>query len=77
MNTFYDIFGNGHGICGCGEWHAKREHFDYFIFGHQHHPFDMELEDKCRYINIGDWQTYDTYAVMQADNCELKYFKME
>ncbi|MBO4581440.1 MAG: UDP-2,3-diacylglucosamine diphosphatase [Bacteroidales bacterium] len=55
----------------------KTECFDYFIFGHQHHPFDIALNDNCRYINTGDWQTHDTYAVMRAGNCELKYFKTE
>jgi UDP-2,3-diacylglucosamine hydrolase len=43
------------------EWlvvHCKeeltREHFDYFIFGHRHLPLDIKLNDKSRYINLGD-----------------------
>ncbi len=53
----------------------EQEKFDYFIFGHQHHPFDIQLSGSAKYINIGDWQTHDTYAVMRPQcECELKHF---
>lgn len=46
-------------------------HFDYFIFGHRHLPIDLELSPASRYINTGDWITYDSYAVFDGENLEL------
>ena len=53
----------------------EKEHFDYFIFGHRHLPIDLQLNDTSRYINLGDWINYDSYAVFENDNLSLKYYK--
>jgi UDP-2,3-diacylglucosamine hydrolase len=53
----------------------KREHFDYFVFGHRHLPLDIQLNKKSRYINTGDWLDYFSYAVFDGEKTELKYFK--
>ncbi len=53
----------------------KNEHYDYFVFGHRHLPLDIKLSDKSRYINTGDWLDYNSYAVFDGTNLELKYFK--
>lgn len=53
----------------------QEEHFDYFIFGHRHLPLDIMLNEKSRYINTGDWLDYNSYAVFDGENLELKYFK--
>lgn len=65
-----------------GEWlviYAKevlrKEHFDYFIFGHRHLPLDILLDEKSRYINLGEWVNYRSYAVFDGEKLELKYFK--
>ncbi|MBL7893463.1 MAG: UDP-2,3-diacylglucosamine diphosphatase [Bacteroidia bacterium] len=50
----------------------KKEHFDYLIFGHRHLPLDIKLNDKSRYINLGDWVRYFTYAVFDGEKLELK-----
>lgn len=50
-----------------------KEHYDYFIFGHRHLPFDLKLTDKSRYINLGDWITYFTYAEFDGQTVQLKY----
>lgn len=39
----------------------KTNQYDYFIFGHRHLPIDMQIENS-RYINLGDWIIYFTYA---------------
>lgn len=52
----------------------KKEHFDYFIFGHRHLPLDINIENS-RYINLGDWIKYYSYAVFDGEKLELKYFK--
>lgn len=53
----------------------QKEHFDYFIFGHRHLPIDFLINDKSRYINLGEWMNYDSYAVFDGQQTVLKYFK--
>ena len=53
----------------------QNEHFDFFIFGHRHLPLDIQLNEKSRYINTGDWIDYNSYAVFDGVNAELKYYK--
>lgn len=55
----------------------KKEHFDYFVFGHRHLPLDIQLNETSRYINTGDWLEYDSYAVFDGETIEVKYFKNE
>jgi len=52
-----------------------KEHYDYFIFGHRHLPLDIQLNEKSRYINTGDWLDYNSYAVFDGATLELKYYK--
>ncbi len=47
------------------------KHFDYFIFGHRHLPIDFLLKDNSRYINLGDWIRYNTYAVFDGNELVL------
>ncbi|GEO11957.1 UDP-2,3-diacylglucosamine diphosphatase [Segetibacter aerophilus] len=49
-----------------------KEHYDYFIFGHRHLPLDIKLSEKSRYINLGDWIKYFTYAEFDGKRTELK-----
>lgn len=53
----------------------EKEHFDFFIFGHRHLPIDMKLTEKSRYINLGDWINYFTYAVFDGKILVLKKFE--
>ncbi|MBK9982332.1 MAG: UDP-2,3-diacylglucosamine diphosphatase [Saprospiraceae bacterium] len=49
---------------------------DYFIFGHRHLPIDYNLGVKgARYINLGDWLIYNSYAVFDGDQLTLAYYK--
>ena len=51
-----------------------KKHYDYFIFGHRHLPLDFKLNEYSRYINLGDWIKYCTYAVFDGINLELKFY---
>jgi len=54
----------------------QTEHYDYFIFGHRHLPLDLILDNgTSRYINLGEWMTYNSYAVFDGEQLELKYFE--
>lgn len=52
----------------------QKEYYDYMIFGHRHLPIDCQLNDKSRYINLGDWIKYFSYAVFDGQELELKYY---
>jgi UDP-2,3-diacylglucosamine hydrolase len=47
---------------------------DYFIFGHRHLPLDMAVSEQARYINLGDWFNWCSYACLENGKLELKYF---
>jgi UDP-2,3-diacylglucosamine hydrolase len=55
----------------------KTAHYDYFIFGHRHLPIDMKVGENSRYINLGEWINYNTYAVFDGEKLELKTFGKE
>ncbi len=52
----------------------QKEQYDYFIFGHRHLPIDFALTEKSRYINLGDWIRYNSYAQFDGNTTELKYY---
>lgn len=51
----------------------KKERYDYFVFGHRHLPIDFSLDNTSRYINLGDWIRYDSYAVLDGGELSLCY----
>ena len=51
----------------------KEHAYDYFVFGHRHLPIDFQLNEKSRYINLGDWIKYDSYAVFDGTALQLKF----
>ncbi len=53
----------------------ERNHYDYFVFGHRHIPWDLQLKDNARIINLGDWIYSFTYAVFDGNDLELKQFE--
>ena len=51
--------------------HSTRNTIDYYIFGHRHKPLDVPIGDKARLINLGDWISKYTYAVLENTNVTL------
>ena len=52
----------------------EKEHYDCFIFGHRHLPLEIELSNKSKYINLGDWITHFTYAEFDGSSVSLRKF---
>ncbi len=52
----------------------QKEAVNYFIFGHRHLPIDFALNETSRYINLGEWINFDSYAVFDGTTTSLKYF---
>lgn len=51
---------------------------DFFVFGHRHLPIDYTLKDgKSRYINLGEWMNYNSYAVFDGEALTIKFFENE
>lgn len=62
-----------------GEWliiyckeALQKKHYKYLIFGHRHLPIDFILNSDSRYINLGDWIRYYTYAVFDGEQLTLQ-----
>ncbi len=56
--------------------HPQREQMDYFIFGHRHLPLDLTLDNgRTRYINLGEWMNYRSYARFDGKDIELLFYQ--
>ncbi|MGZ4041397.1 MAG: UDP-2,3-diacylglucosamine diphosphatase, partial [Bacteroidia bacterium] len=53
----------------------KKKHIDYFIFGHRHLPIDVKVGENSRYVNLGEWVNYFTYAEFDGKDLQLKKFE--
>lgn len=51
-----------------------QKHYDYFVYGHRHHPIVVNLSERSQYINLGEWISQNNYAVFDGEICELKTF---
>lgn len=58
----------------CTEYLVKNK-IDFFVFGHRHLPLELNIEQKAVYINLGDWLRYNSYAVFDGNQLQLKYYK--
>ncbi|AQG79134.1 UDP-2,3-diacylglucosamine diphosphatase [Spirosoma montaniterrae] len=50
----------------------QREHHDYYVFGHRHLPLDLAVNDRSRYINLGEWVSAKTYGVFDGERLRLE-----
>jgi UDP-2,3-diacylglucosamine hydrolase len=50
---------------------AKKMDVDFFIFGHRHFAIDYVINEKKRYINLGDWIKLNTYGVFDGNSMQL------
>jgi UDP-2,3-diacylglucosamine hydrolase len=58
----------------CNEVENK-EHHDYYVFGHRHLPLDLKIGKSSRYVNIGEWVHFSSYAEYDGQNLKLKIFE--
>jgi len=50
----------------------KHKHYDYFIYGHRHFPYEVPLSNDATIINLGEWINFQTYAVWDGEQLTLK-----
>jgi UDP-2,3-diacylglucosamine hydrolase len=54
----------------------KDKFYDYLIFGHRHLPLDIQA-GQSRYMNLGEWVNYNSYAVFNGQELTLQYFEQK
>ncbi|WP_445748479.1 UDP-2,3-diacylglucosamine diphosphatase [Polaribacter sp.] len=52
----------------------QENHYDYFVFGHRHLPLEIELAENSKYVNLGDWINYFTFAEFDKNRLILKEY---
>lgn len=69
-------------LCAEKEWlflfskdYLKNHKVDYFIFGHRHLPLELDVDGKAKYINLGEWIKYRTYAIFDGETLSLEKFE--
>ncbi len=50
----------------------KTSDYDYFIFGHRHVPYKVQIAAGTWVINLGDWINNFTFAVLDGKKIELQ-----
>ncbi len=53
----------------------EKRHYDYFVFGHRHLPLEIDLNGKSKYVNLGEWINFNSYAVFDGKELTLNYFE--
>lgn len=52
----------------------QNSHHDFYVFGHRHLPLDLKVSENSRYINLGEWVHFNTYAEYDGKEIHLKTF---
>ncbi len=52
----------------------KKEHFDFFVYGHRHVPKEFDLQNS-KVVYLGDWFVNFTYGVFDGENFNVNYYK--
>lgn len=58
----------------CKAHSAHHPEVNYYIFGHRHLTNDYEVKKSTRYINTGDWISYNSYVEFESGRAELKHY---
>lgn len=55
----------------------KERHHDFYIFGHRHLMLNLAVNERSRYINLGEWvtnQAHQAYAAFDGKSLTLNQF---
>ncbi len=53
----------------------KKQHVDYFVFGHRHTPLIIGMEQNASLVILGEWIEGCEYAVFDGEKLELKKYE--
>ena len=54
---------------------SKTENYDYYVFGHRHIYMDLPLNNKARYINLGEWIDKPSYGCFENGKLQIHHFE--
>ncbi len=54
--------------------YLKNNPVDYFVFGHRHIPFEIQLNEKAKLINLGEWIFSNSFAEFDGSELKLKFY---
>ncbi len=54
----------------------EKQTIHYFVFGHRHIPLIYALNPASNYVNLGDWISYNSYAVFDGAELKLETYKV-
>jgi UDP-2,3-diacylglucosamine hydrolase len=60
----------------CRDYIKTDSAIDFFIFGHRHLLLDIKVNDRSRYVNLGDWFSDCNYAVLENGELLLKKYEV-
>ena len=55
--------------------HQELHQVDYYIFGHQHKPGKLKVDELATYVNLGEWIESKSYAIFDQKNIILTKYK--
>ena len=58
----------------CREMETQ-QHYDFYVFGHRHLPLDVPVGNNSRYVNLGEWVNFNTYACYDGHTVDLRKFE--
>ena len=61
----------------CKEKSKDSPEIDYFVFGHRHKPFKIEISDQKYYYNLGDWIKHFSFLEVSEDGCSLRCYNTD
>ena len=56
--------------------YLQNHYADYFIFGHRHILYDLMLTKNSRILILGDWITYNSFAVFDGKDIWIEQFEI-
>jgi UDP-2,3-diacylglucosamine hydrolase len=59
----------------CRDLIKEGDSSEYFVFGHRHLPMIFDLGSNKKYINLGDWIGFNSYAVFDGNELKLETFE--
>lgn len=59
----------------CENYLRHNEPVDFFIFGHRHCPLILDMNERTRFCNTGDWLKHYSYLVFDGKNIQLRHYK--
>lgn len=52
----------------------KTNAVDYYIFGHRHIPLKLKVDERATYINLGEWLSNNSFAVLHEGILNLEEY---